>query len=143
MIILGTNVISELMRSTPHPAVRAWMNSQSRDSLLTTAITVMQLRSRVEKLLKSRRRRELEADIDWALSDPIGNRVLSYDREAVFATAKWSGVCRRAGRPRSTSDMQIAGVAISRNIPIATRDVHDFQGISVKLINPWDMPVAA
>ncbi len=120
MIILGTNVISELMRSTPHPAVRAWMNSQSRDSLLTTAITVMQLRSRVEKLLKSRRRRELEADIDWALSDLIGNRVLSYDRKAVFATA-----------------------AISRNIPIATRDVHDFQGISVKLINPWDMPVAA
>ena len=70
-------MVSELMRGGPHPAVRAWMNAQSRDSLLTTAITVMELRAGVEKLLASRRRQELEADIDWVLSDLVGNRVLS------------------------------------------------------------------
>jgi toxin FitB len=141
MIILDTNVVSELMRSTPHPAVRAWMNAQSRDSLLTTAITVMELQAGVEKLLQSRRRQELEADIEWALSDLVGNRVLSYDRKAAFATARWFGVCRRAGRTTETGDMQIAGIAISRNIPIATRDAYGFRDISVKLINPWDTSV--
>jgi predicted nucleic acid-binding protein len=140
MIILDTSVVSELMRSAPHPAVRAWMNAQSRGSLLTTAITVMELRAGVEKVLQSRRRQELEADIDWALSDLVGNRVLSYDRKAAFATAEWFGLCRRAGRTVETSDMQIAGIAISRNIPIATRDVYDFEEISVKLINPWATP---
>lgn len=140
MIILDTNVVSELMRSAPHPAVRAWMNAQSRDALLTTAITVMELRAGVEKILQSRRRQELEADIDWALNDLVGNRVLGYDRKAAFATAKWFGLCRRAGRTVETSDMQIAGIAISRNIPIATRDASDFESISVKLINPWNTP---
>ena len=141
MIILDTNVVSELMRSTPHPAVRTWMNAQSRDSLVTTAITVMELRAGVEKLLQSRRRQELEADIEWALSDLVGNRVLSYDRKAAFATAGWFGVCRRAGRTIETGDMQIAGIAISRNIPIATRDAYGFRDISVKLINPWNAAV--
>jgi predicted nucleic acid-binding protein len=137
VIILDTNVVSELIRETPDPVVRAWANVQARDSLLTTAITVMELRAGVEKLLQSRRRQRLEADIDWALNDLLGGRVLSYDRRAAFATAEWFGRCRRAGRSIQTTDMQIAGVAISRNIPLATRDVHDFEGISVRLINPW------
>jgi len=137
MIILDTNVVSELMRSKPHPAVRAWMNAQSRDSLLTTAITIMELRAGVEKQLQLHRRQELEAGIEWALNDLVGNRVLAYDRKAAFATAKWFGRRRRAGRTVATTDMQIAGIAISRNIPIATRDVDDFADISVKLIDPW------
>jgi toxin FitB len=141
MIILDTNVISERMRGTPHPAVRVWMNAQSRDSLVTTAIPVMELRTGVEKLLQSRRRQELEADIGWVLNDLVGNRVLTYDRKATFATAKWFGLCRRAGRKVRTSDMQIAGIAISRNIPLATRDVYNFENISVKLINPWNTAV--
>jgi predicted nucleic acid-binding protein len=138
MIILDTNVIAELIRSAPHPAVRAWMNAQSRDALVTTAITVMELRGGVETLLQSHRRQELESGIDWALSDLVGNRVLTYDRKAAFATAKWFGLCRRAGRTVWTSDMQIAGIAISRNIPLATRDANGFADISVKLINPWN-----
>jgi predicted nucleic acid-binding protein len=141
MIILDTNVISELMRGAPHPAVRAWMNAQSQASLVTTAITVMELRAGVEKLLQSRRRQELEVDIDWALNELVGNRVLGFDRKAAFATTRWFGLCRRAGRTVETSDMQIAGIAISRKIPIATRDIHDFQDTSVKLVNPWETPV--
>jgi len=136
VIILDTNVVSELIKNSPDPVVRAWANAQPRDSLMTTAITVMELRAGVEKLLESRRRQKLETDIDWALNDLLGGRVLSFDRKAAFATAEWFGFCRRAGRSVQTTDMQIAGIAISRNIPIATRDVHDFADISVKLINP-------
>ena len=137
MIILDTNVVSELIRNAPDLGVRAWANAQARDSLVTTAITVMELRAGVEKLLQSRRRQRLEADIDWALNDLLGGRVLSYDRRAAFARAEWFGRCRRAGRSIQTTDMQIAGIAISRKIPIATRDVQDFEHIGVKLINPW------
>jgi predicted nucleic acid-binding protein len=117
------------------------MNARSRDALVMTAITVMELRGGVEKLLQSRRRQELEAGIDWALNELVGNRVLTYDRKAAFATAKWFGLCRRAGRKVGTSDMQIAGIAISRNIPLATRDVYGFENISVKLINPWSTSI--
>lgn len=138
MIILDTNVVSELIKSAPDPTVRAWANGQPRETLLTTTITVMELHAGVEKLLQSRRRRKLESDIEWALDDLLGGRVLDFDRRAAVATAEWFGLCRRAGRSLQTTDMQIAGIAISRNIPIATRDVHDFERISVKLINPWD-----
>jgi len=137
VIILDTNVVSELIRNAPDLGVRAWANAQARDSLVTTAITVMELRAGVEKLLQSRRRQKLEADIDWALNDLLGGRLLSCDRRAAFATAEWFGRCRRAGRSIQTTDMQIAGIAISRKIPIATRDVQDFEHIGVKLINPW------
>ena len=137
MIILDTNVISELIKNTPDPLVRAWANGQPREALMTTAITVMELRAGIEKLLQSHRRQKLESDIDWALNDLLGGRVLSFDRKAALATAEWFGFCRRAGRSVQTTDMQIAGIAISRNIPIATRDVHDFKDISVKLIDPW------
>jgi hypothetical protein len=141
MIILDTNVISELIKDAPDLVVRAWANGQPRHALLTTSITVAELRTGVEKLLQSRRRQELDAGIDWALSDLLGGRVLDFDRRAAFAAAEWFGYCRRIGRPLQTTDMQIAGIAICRNIPLATRDVDDFADISVKLINPWNTAI--
>ena len=137
MIILDTNVVSELIKDAPAPAVRAWANGQPRHALLTTSITVYELRAGVEELLQSRRRQELETGIEWALNDLLGGRVLNFDGRAALTAAKWYGYCRRVGRSLQTSDMQIAGIAIYRNIPIATRDVDDFKDISVKLINPW------
>jgi predicted nucleic acid-binding protein len=141
MIILDTNVVSELIKDAPHRAVRAWANGQPRQAFLTTAITVAELRTGVEKLLKSRRRQELEAGIDWALSDLLGGRVLDFDRRAAFAAAEWFGFCRRTGRTPKTTDMQIAGIAICRYIPLATRDIDGFSDIRVKLINPWNASV--
>jgi predicted nucleic acid-binding protein len=137
MIILDTNVVSELIEAKPDPAVRAWANGQPRHALLTTAITVYELRTGVERLLQSRRRQELEAGIDWALGDLLGGRVLDFDRRAAFAAAEWFGYCRRICRPLQTTDMQIAGIAICRNIPLATRDVDGFADIRVKVIDPW------
>jgi predicted nucleic acid-binding protein len=137
MIILDTNVVSELIKNAPDPAVRAWANGQRREALLTTAITVFELRTGVEELLQNRRRQELQTGIEWALNDLLGGRVLEFDRRAAFAAAEWYGYCRRIGRPLETTDMQIAGIAMCRNIPLATRDVHGFADIRVKLINPW------
>ena len=137
MIILDTNVISALILAVPDPAVRAWANRQARDALVTTAITVMELRAGIEKLLQSHRRRNLEQDVAWALDDLLGGRMLNLDRKAAYAAASWHAHCRRMGRPVPTTDVQIAGIAIARRIPIATRDIRDFEDVGVKLIDPW------
>jgi predicted nucleic acid-binding protein len=137
VIILDTNVISELITNAPDPAVREWANRQPKGELVTTSITVMELRAGVEKLLQSGRRTQLETDINWALDDLLDGRVLNFDRRAAYAAAAWFGVCRRNGRTVPTTDFQIAGIPISRRIPIATRDIRDFEGVGVKLLNPW------
>jgi len=97
----------------------------------------MELRAGIEKLLQSHRRRKLDEDVTWALDDLLGGRVLNFDRKAAYAAASWHAHCRRMGRPVPTTDTQIAGIAISRRIPIATRDIGDFEDIGVKLIDPW------
>jgi len=96
----------------------------------------MELRAGVEKLLQSKRRQQLETDVSWALDDLLGGRALNFGRKAAYAAAAWHAHCRRMGRPVTTSDVQIAGIAISRRIPIATRDIRDFEDIGVKLIDP-------
>lgn len=140
MIIIDTNVISELMRDRTDPAVLTWARRQRRDDLVTTTINVMELRAGVEKLLMSRRRRELDAALDRTLNEFFGGRVLKFDLKAAYAAAVWQASCRRLGKAIPTTDAQIAGIAISRRIPIATRDVYDFEDFPTKIFNPWTTP---
>lgn len=140
MIIVDTNVISELMRDRADPIVWAWAMSQGRDDLVTTTINVMELRAGVEKLLASRRRRELDAALDRTLNEFLGGRVLRFDFKAAYAAAEWQASRRRQGKSVPTPDAQIAGIAISRRIPIATRDVYDFEGLPIRVISPWTAP---
>ena len=137
MIILDTNVISELMERRPNPRVAEWAGRQRPDQLLTTAVNAMELRAGVERLEPGKRQRELADAIEWVLNDVLGNRVLVFDRRAANAAAAWFGRCRKEGRTIETSDTQIAGIAMSRRIPLATRNLGDFDGIDVKLIDPW------
>lgn len=139
MIILDTNVVSELMSPLAEACVAAWADRERRGQLLTTAITALELRRGAEKLEDGRRRRQLESSIDWALDELIGGRISRFDRHAGFAAASWEARCKNAGRPVSILDVQIAGIAISRSIPIATRDIGDFSGMPVKVVNPWEV----
>jgi predicted nucleic acid-binding protein len=138
VIIVDTNVISELMRDGVHPLVQAWAGRQRRGDLVTTAINVMELRAGIEKLLKSRRRAELDAALGRTLDEFFGGRVLKFDIKAAFATAEWHASRRRLGKAMQTADAQIAGIAISRRI--ATRDVYDFEGLPIRVISPWHAP---
>jgi toxin FitB len=140
MIILDTNVISALINRVLDPSVHAWADRQRRSQLLTTSITVLELRAGVKWLHDSARRQRLETDIEWAIDELIGGRVLAFDRRAVYATATWQAQCKRAGRPVDTRDAQIAGIALARNTPIATRNAGHFQNLEVKVINPWGTP---
>jgi toxin FitB len=137
MIILDTNVMSELMNREPAIRVLAWADRQRQAQLLTTAVTVLELRAGLEALTNGRRKRELESSIEWALDELIGGRILSFDRRAAYETAAWQAQRKKAGRPVETRDAQIAGIALARNIPIATRDVDHFALLEVKVVNPW------
>ena len=137
MIILDTNVLSELMLRRPHQNVMRWADSQRRNDLVTTAITEMELHSGVQLIKPSKRRIEIAAMIDWAFNELLGGRVLAFDRKAALASAGWYAKRRAMGRSIDTKDAQIAGIALARRIPIATRNVAHFDGLDVKVFDPW------
>ena len=137
MIILDTNVISELMDRHASADVVAWTNRQKRDKLVTTSVCVMEIHAGILKLKPGRRRTELADFAAWALEDILGGRILNFDRRAAIEAAEWHAHRRKQGRTIETADSMIAGIALARRIPLATRNIDHFDGLAVKVINPW------
>ncbi|MGO7580987.1 type II toxin-antitoxin system VapC family toxin [Rhizobium ruizarguesonis] len=137
MIILDTNVISELLTPAPNAAVVGWFAAQHPTSIFTTAVTEAEILYGLRLLPEGRHRRDLEAAILLIFSEDIGGRVLPFDRDAsnVYATIVTDR--RKAGRPISQFDAQIAAIAISRGASLATRNVSDFAGMDLQIVNPW------
>jgi predicted nucleic acid-binding protein len=137
VIILDTNVISDLLAPRPSPSVEAWVAEQPATALFTTAITQAEILYGLRLLPDGRRRSELEAAIEPIFSEDFSGRILPFDSAAAAAFAELAATRRRAGRPISQFDAQIAAIAVSRGASIATRNVADFDGTGVSLINPW------
>ena len=137
MIVLDTNVLSELMRPAPNGRVLAWMAEQPGDGLFTTAITCGEMLFGARTLPASRRRDELLAAIGAIFSIDMAGRILPYDEAAADAHA-WIATRRRAlGRPGSQSDLMIAGIVRAHGATLATRNVGDFADCGVDLVDPW------
>ena len=137
MILLDTNILSELMRSAPEPAVERWLAAQPDASVFITAITEAELRYGVALLPSGNRRTALATEIEGMLKDDFGGRILPFDSVAAQAFAVLASERRRAGKPISQADAQIAAVARSRGASLATRNVPDFEGCGIEVINPW------
>lgn len=137
MIVLDTNVVSELMRDRPQPAVLAWLDRQPVSTLFVTAITEAELRYGVEILPAGHRRERLAAEIESTLREDFSRRILPFDSAAARAYATIMADRRATGRPIGQSDCQIAAIARSRGVPVATRDVTDFAGCGITVVNPW------
>ena len=137
MIILDTKVLSELMLRRPNPQVKAWADAQSRRQLVTTVISVMELHTGLLVIPAGKRRTELTRMIANTFDELLGGRILHFDYRAAIATAELHVSRRKAGGSGDLRDTQIAGIALSRRIPIATRNVMHFGDIDVKVINPW------
>jgi len=136
VIILDTNVISELMRPEPDHNVLAWSRSHAGRELCTTAITVAEIHYGIERLPATRRKtvlmaaaRDVFAAFDW--------QVLSFDRAAALNYATLVAERDRTGRPINGFDAQIAAICRSRQATLATRNVPDFQSTGVSLLDPW------
>ena len=138
MIILDTNVVSELMRAAPDPAVMGWVDGQRLTDLWITATSAGELEFGAARLPAGRRKRALTAEVVAMVDQTFARRVLVFDRAAAAHYAVIAASRERAGRRIRTADAQIAAVCRARNAPLATRNTKDFDGTGVELINPWD-----
>lgn len=137
MILLDTNVISELMRAEPSLAVLDWFGAHEAADLFISAVTEAELRTGVAILPEGQRRNGLQSALDGMIEEDFPDRVLPFDSNAARAYADIAARRRAAGRPISEADCQIAAIAVAAGAPVATRNVKDFDGCGVDLINPW------
>lgn len=137
MIALDTNIVSELMRPRPAVQVLRWIARQPRDSLFLTTITEAELRYGAALLPAGKRREALEGVIEETVRKDFASRVLEFDSDAARMYAVVSIEHRRAGRPITVFDAQIAAIARSRGARLATRNNADFEYCGLIVINPW------
>lgn len=137
-IILDTNVVSELMYVSPDPKVIDWFDARDLSELLLTTITEAELLYRIELMPKGKNRRGLLALTNSMLTDTFGSRILVFDSEAASQFATLAAARRSQGMPIDLPDCFIAAIARSIGASVATRNVRDFQGCGIEIINPWD-----
>lgn len=137
MIVLDTNVVSELMRPAPSPAVVSWVSRRDAATLVFSAVGEAELRLGVAIMPAGRRRDEIEEAIEAMLREDFAGRILPFDSAAARAYAGIAAARRAAGQPVATMDMQIAAIARSHNMAVATRNTKDFTGIGVDIADPW------
>jgi toxin FitB len=138
MIVLDTNVISELMRAKPHPAVLAWIATQRRATLYTTSITQAEIHYGIAALPRGRRRDALAAAAEAMFAEDLADRVLPFNSIAARHCAEIVVSRRQAGNPVDAFDALIAATALAAGAGIATRDVAGFEGCGLSaIIDPW------
>lgn len=137
MIILDTNVLSELMRRDPAPTVLRWLDLHPSQSVWITTITLFESRLGLALLPAGKRRDALAQAFDQLLMLDLENRVLPFDSEAAAQAALLAADRQRSGRPVDIRDTQIAGIAQARRATLATRNLRHFEGLSVTVVDPW------
>ena len=137
MILLDTNVLSELMRPKPDSRVLAWIASHRAQSLHTTSITQAEILHGIMLLAPGRKRRAFEAAAEAMFREDFTGSVLAFSSDAASPYARIAVDRRSAGRPISQFDAQIAAIALWRRATVATRNTADFEGCGVDLVNPW------
>lgn len=139
MTILDTNVVSEPMRPEPDPRVLAWLAGQDAGALFITVVTEAELRTGLAVMPGGRRREALGAALEAVLAEDFAGRVLPFEGGAAArAYAVIHATRRSLGRPISMAGAMIAAIARARGLRVATRNVDDFEGTGVEVVNPWD-----
>ncbi len=137
MIILDTNVVSELLRPAPSAQVEAWLSAQDGANIYFTTVGEAELRHGVAILPAGKRRNALAEAVEGILEDDFRDRILPFDRHAARAYAAIAAERRAAGRPISQFDCQIAAIAHVHGAAVATRNTSDYEGCGVVLLDPW------
>ena len=137
MFILDTNVASELMRPEPAAAVTAWIDERDAQDMYLTAVSEAELLYGVAILPTGKRRNALAAAMTRWLHLGFGERILPFDSAAARAYAEIAAGRRHAGRPIGEVDCQIAAISRSRGAALVTRNVRDFEGTGLDVIDPW------
>lgn len=136
-ILLDTNVVSELLRPLPDHAVEAWVGEHPAGDLFISAVVEAELLYGVAILPTGRRRDALAAAIEAILREDFEDRILPFDSAAAREYADIAAKRRTAGSPVESADCQIAAIARSLNMTLATRNVADFEDVGIAVVNPW------
>ena len=137
MIVLDTNVLSELMRASPDSRVLDWLDREDARGFFVSAVSVAEIRTGIGLLPDGRRRSKLNAAAERVLDVLLRGRVLPFDAAAARDYADIACSRRAQGRPISQFDCQIAAIARSCGMALATRDVDGFSGCGIEVIDPW------
>lgn len=137
MILVDTNVISEVMRPNPSEAVLDWFGRQDAAALHLSAVSEAELRRGAAILAAGRRREKIIAAIDAMIVEDFSGRVLAFDSAAAVAFAEIFADRRAIGRPIGFPDCQIAAIARVHGAALATRNLSDFEGCGLGLLDPW------
>jgi toxin FitB len=138
VIVLDTNVVSELMKSAPDAAVARWIAEQQATTLYTTSITQAEVLHGILLMPAGKRRAALEAAAEAMFEKDFGGRVLPFGGAAARAYAQIAAHRRRSGRPISGFDAQIAAITRTARAAVATRNVDDYDDCGIKVMNPWN-----
>ena len=138
MILLDTNVVSEVMRVAPEPAVLDWMNASEASHLYLATITIAEISYGLQILPEGRRRQAITARFDRFIEQGFAHRVLPFDAAAAFIYGDVMARRKRMGRPLSVLDGQIVSIAKAHRMMVATRNTVDFEDTGVELLNPWE-----
>lgn len=137
MILLDTNVVSEVMKMAPSSAVLEWLNNQDSRTLYVSTVTIGEIEYGLRILAVGKRRLQLKERFEQFISKAFAERVLAFDEAAARTYGDVMGIRKELGRPMSVPDGQIAAVARSSGLAIATRNVRDFEDCGVDLVNPF------
>jgi predicted nucleic acid-binding protein len=138
VILLDTNVISELMGPVPEQQVANWMDLQLRPSVWTTSINVYEIRSGLFAMPAGKRRAALEVKFEQLLESAFQGRILDFDSDSALRAAVLCADRRRRGRPVDARDTMIAGIVLASHAKLATRNVRHFEEIAGSVVNPWE-----
>lgn len=138
--MLDTNVIAELMRPRPEPKVVTWADRLAPGTAGLSSMNEAEILHGIARLPEGHRREELQRSWDTLLTALFHERVWAFDREAAHWYAEVLRQRERLGRAMTTADAVIAATTLAQGAQLATRNVADFEGIGIDLINPWEAP---
>jgi hypothetical protein len=138
VIILDTNVISELMREAPDTEVVLWLDGQPRSSIWTTSIGVYEVRSGLLAMPAGKRQALRMLAFERLLNEKIQGRIAAFDYAAAEQAAELEAASQKKGRPRDPRDTMLAGIVLASHATLATRDVKHFDDIAKSVVNPWE-----
>ena len=140
MIIVDTNIISEVMKPVPTPRVIKWLNAQNSELLYVTTISIAEIRFGLHVLPSGKRRTKLTNLFEEYVNEVFGPRILAFTKTDTVSFAKVMGKSRKVGHGMSFADGLIAAIAKSNKAGVATRNAKDFMHCGIEIINPFDHP---
>jgi len=138
VIVVDTNVASELMKPTPAPAVRDWVRARRGDELYTSAVTLAEIRYGIERLPDGRRKALLTTTAEEVFA-AFEDQILPFDAEAAAQYVLVVVRRDRTGQPIDGFDAQIAAICRAHDATLATRNIKDFRDTGVSMVDPWRM----